>query len=79
MAKGLDFEYTPYERIVRAAEAGKGIFLNSADVQHMSNNDAIWTQAQNDASERVPCVCGLPIPAHRRKKDGTPICRKSSI
>jgi hypothetical protein len=47
---------TPYQRIVRAAEAGRGVRLTAAETRAMSNDDAVSKLASNDdEAERHGC------------------------
>ncbi len=39
---------TPYQRIMRAAESGRGVHLSPDEVWAMSQDDAIATVALND-------------------------------
>lgn len=47
---------TPYQRIVRAAKARRGVRLTAEEVREMSNDDAISKLASNDdEAERHGC------------------------
>lgn len=39
---------TPYQKIVRAAKAGRSLSLDKDEVKHLSRDHAIYTVAQND-------------------------------
>lgn len=67
----LDNNWSPWERIIRAADRGTGLHLSASEIQRLGNDNAIAVRAESDAHERVNCECGLPIPAHRNGK-----CRK---
>lgn len=41
-------QLTPHQRIMRAADAGKGLRLSAADVLHLSKDDAVSTAAARD-------------------------------
>lgn len=72
MSYELDNAWTPWERIVKAADKGTGLHLTSSEIQRLASDGAISSRAEQDSLERVNCECGLPIPAHRNGR-----CRKS--
>ncbi len=39
---------SPYQRIMRASEAGRGLWLTAEEVGRMSQDDAITALASND-------------------------------
>ena len=43
---------TPYQKIVRAAKAGRGVRLTREDVIELDLDTAIYEAAQNDACEK---------------------------
>lgn len=43
---------TPYQRIMRAAEKGRGVRLSADDVRRMAMDHAIVTLAENDDDEQ---------------------------
>jgi len=71
----LDNAYTPWERIIRAADRGTGLRLSVSEISALGMDGAIAKKAQNDAEERVNCECGKPIPEHRRR-NGAAVCVK---
>lgn len=77
MGYQLDNAWSPWERIIRAADRGTGLRLSVSEIASLGMDQAITDKAQNDAAERVPCECGLPIPAHRRR-NGSPVCQKDT-
>jgi hypothetical protein len=73
MGYELDNAWSPWERIVRAADNGTGLHLSAREIAQLGQDGAISKKAQNDSEERVNCECGLPIPAHRNSKCRKPI------
>jgi hypothetical protein len=47
---------TPYQRIVRAAQKGRGVRLSANEVWEMAHDDAIETAAGNEDA-RADCIC----------------------
>ena len=68
MGYELDANWSPWERIIRAADNGTGLHLSANEIAQLGMDQAIADKAQNDAHSRVNCECGLPIPAHRNGK-----------
>jgi hypothetical protein len=73
MSYNIDNNWTPWERIIRAADRGTGLRLSASEIQSLGMDGAIAQKASNDAEERVPCECGYPIPEHRRR-NGASVC-----
>lgn len=62
---------TPYQRIMRAAQAGRGVLLTPGEVLRMSCDDAISTVAWNDdegGADDTNCIrCRAPdVGGHHR-------------
>lgn len=50
----MSMPLTPYQRIMRAANEGRGIRLSALEVRQLSLDDAIQTVARNDDD---PALC----------------------
>ena len=61
---------TPYQRIMRAAQAGRGVRLSAEDCWAMSRDDAISALAEND--DAGECLRDAPAPFTDEEYGGAP-------